>query len=123
MVEAGTQPAGAPSEGVTAEFPRSHKVYRRFEHAGKELAVPARRIHLDGAPGTLDVYDTSGPAGCAPEQGLPKLRASWVADRMARGEKNLSQMHFARRGIVTEEMAFAAAREGMSPEFVRAEIA
>src|SRR5262245_27877183 len=32
-------------------------------------------------------------------------------------------MHYARRGLVTEEMAFAAAREGVDPEFVRSEIA
>jgi phosphomethylpyrimidine synthase len=32
-------------------------------------------------------------------------------------------MHYARRGIVTPEMEFAALREGMAPEFVRSEIA
>ncbi|MEO6708941.1 MAG: phosphomethylpyrimidine synthase ThiC, partial [Planctomycetota bacterium] len=123
MVEARTQDAAADAGGAQAEFPRSHKVYRRLVHDGHELSVPARRIHLDGAPGTLDVYDTSGPAGFAPETGLPHLRAPWVGARVQRGEKNFSQMHFARRGIITEEMAFAAVREGMSAEFVRSEIA
>ncbi len=32
-------------------------------------------------------------------------------------------MHYARKGLVTEEMAYAAAREGVDPEFVRSEIA
>lgn len=32
-------------------------------------------------------------------------------------------MHYARQGVITEEMAFAAAREGLEPEFVRAEVA
>jgi phosphomethylpyrimidine synthase len=32
-------------------------------------------------------------------------------------------MHYAKRGIVTPEMEFAAIREGMAPEFVRSEIA
>jgi phosphomethylpyrimidine synthase len=32
-------------------------------------------------------------------------------------------MHYARKGIVTPEMEFAALREGMEPEFVRSEIA
>jgi phosphomethylpyrimidine synthase len=32
-------------------------------------------------------------------------------------------MHFARRGVVTEEMAYVAARECCDPEFVRSEIA
>jgi phosphomethylpyrimidine synthase len=31
-------------------------------------------------------------------------------------------MHYARKGIITEEMAFVAAREGVDPEFVRAEV-
>lgn len=32
-------------------------------------------------------------------------------------------MFYARQGLITEEMAFVAAREGMDPEFVRAEVA
>lgn len=32
-------------------------------------------------------------------------------------------MRYARQGVITEEMAFAAAREGLDPEFVRAEVA
>jgi phosphomethylpyrimidine synthase len=35
----------------------------------------------------------------------------------------VTQMHYARRGIVTPEMEFASLREGMDPEFVRREIA
>lgn len=31
-------------------------------------------------------------------------------------------MHYAKQGVVTEEMAFAAAREGLDPEFVRSEV-
>jgi phosphomethylpyrimidine synthase len=36
---------------------------------------------------------------------------------------NVTQMHYARRGIITPEMEFAALREGMDPEVVRREIA
>lgn len=32
-------------------------------------------------------------------------------------------MYYAKRGVVTEEMAYCAAREGLDPEFVRAEVA
>jgi phosphomethylpyrimidine synthase len=35
----------------------------------------------------------------------------------------VSQLHYARRGLITEEMAFVAAREGCTPEHVRDEIA
>ncbi|WP_195576068.1 phosphomethylpyrimidine synthase ThiC [Paenibacillus sp. 1001270B_150601_E10] len=41
----------------------------------------------------------------------------------AKAGSNVTQMHYARRGIVTPEMEFAAIREGVSPEFVREEIA
>src|SRR5262245_28501206 len=100
---------------IEASFPSSHKAYRRVVHRGTELAVPFRRIHLaDGEP-PLDVYDTSGPQGHDPHRGLPALRAPWIEERLRRGDENFSQMHYARRGLVTEEMAYAAAREGVDP--------
>ncbi|MDP4095636.1 phosphomethylpyrimidine synthase ThiC [Paenibacillus sp. P96] len=37
--------------------------------------------------------------------------------------RNVTQMHYARRGIITPEMEFAAIREGVEPEFVRQELA
>src|SRR5204863_3370059 len=37
--------------------------------------------------------------------------------------KNVSQMHYARRGIVTPEMEFIAIREGVAADFVREEVA
>jgi phosphomethylpyrimidine synthase len=43
--------------------------------------------------------------------------------RRARPGANVSQMHYARRGEITPEMAFVALREGVEPEFVRSEIA
>ncbi len=41
----------------------------------------------------------------------------------AKTGQNVTQMHYARKGIITPEMEFAAIREGLSPEFVRDEIA
>ncbi len=37
--------------------------------------------------------------------------------------KNVTQMHYARQGIITGEMEFIALREGYDPEFVRKEVA
>ncbi len=45
------------------------------------------------------------------------------APRRAKPGANVSQMHYARRGEITPEMEFVALREGLEPEFVRAEIA
>src|SRR5690349_14576056 len=39
------------------------------------------------------------------------------------GRENATQMHYAREGTVTEEMAYVAQREHVSPELVRAEVA
>jgi phosphomethylpyrimidine synthase len=99
----------------------------------------------------LRVYDTSGPY-TDPDleidlhRGLPELRRPWI---LARGEHDeteprrpsasglaltrprkalrshgiATQMYWARRGVVTPEMEFAAIRENVPPEFVRSEIA
>ncbi len=47
-------------------------------------------------------------------------RSEWIARREG---PVVTQMHFARKGIVTEEMEFVAAREGLDPELVRSEVA
>ena len=41
----------------------------------------------------------------------------------AKQGQNVTQLHYARKGIITPEMEFVAIRENMEPEFVRAEIA
>jgi phosphomethylpyrimidine synthase len=51
------------------------------------------------------------------------MRESWVSKRVSSGKSVVTQMHYARRGVVTEEMAYVAAREKVEPELVRAEIA
>ncbi len=103
-------------------FPGSEKLYREGVHGEHRFRVPFRRVHLStGNP--FDLYDTSGPQGCDPRTGLPGLRRSWIEERVTRGVRNHSQLHAARRGEVTPEMAFVALREGRDPEFVREEIA
>lgn len=41
----------------------------------------------------------------------------------AKPGRAVTQMHYARRGIITPEMEFVAIRENVSPEFVREEVA
>ncbi len=54
-------------------------------------------------------------------------RAEWVARRrieaQRNGDANMSQMHFARLGRVTEEMEYVARRESVAVELIRSEIA
>jgi phosphomethylpyrimidine synthase len=49
------------------------------------------------------------------------MRTEWVAKR--KDDPIRTQMHYARKGIVTEEMQFVAQREKLSPELVRSEVA
>ncbi len=49
------------------------------------------------------------------------MRSEWVARR--RGQANVTQMHFARQGIITEEMDYVARRENLPPELIRSEVA
>jgi phosphomethylpyrimidine synthase len=55
------------------------------------------------------------------------LRDGWIENRLAssgtNGARNLTQMHYARMGVITEEMVYVAKREQLSPELVRDEIA
>lgn len=88
----------------------------------QDFNVPRREVRLSNGE-TVYLYDTQGPQGYGVKEGLPKLRASWIEKRKARGDQNFSQMHYARRGEITEEMRFVAIREGVSPEFVRDEVA
>jgi phosphomethylpyrimidine synthase len=101
----------------SAAFPNSLKVY--LDGSGG-VRVPMREIALTNGE-SLRVYDTSGPQGHDVRQGLPKLREPWVAPR--RGSQTVTQLHYARKGIVTPEVEFVAIREGFDPEFVRSEVA
>ncbi len=132
--------------GATDGFPGSKKVYTEME-GWPDIRVPMREIAL--APTTegygaqenqpVRVYDTSGPYTdlnyrCDFTKGLPRVRRDWVLQRddveeyegrplRARAGANVTQLHYARKGIVTPEMQFVAVREQTAPEFVRSEVA
>ncbi len=111
------------------------------EGSRPDIRVPFSEVDLTNDDPPVRLYDTSGP-GSDPEVGLPQLRAHWIHERddveevdaagsanqgrrvrRAKPGKRPTQMHYARQGIVTPEMEFAAIREGLDPEVVREEIA
>ncbi len=51
---------------------------------------------------------------------LPPIRSEWVKKRTS---PVVTQMHYARQGIITEEMEYVAKRENLSPELIRSEVA
>ena len=95
--------------------------HRRVHVEKYGVRVPQREITLGGGEPPVRIYDTAGPEDVDPHVGLPRLRAPWIERR--RGHANQTQMHWARKGEITEEMAFVAVREGLTPEFVRDEVA
>jgi phosphomethylpyrimidine synthase len=49
------------------------------------------------------------------------MRTEWVKQRT--NDKIRTQMHYARKGMITGEMEYVARRENLSPELIRAEVA
>jgi len=108
---------------TTGPIQGSRKVYLE---GVDEIRVPVRRVGLTNGE-HHDVYDTSGPYTDAAavidlRAGLPALRAPWIAEREPIGGA-VSQLAYARAGIITSEMRFIAIREGVDVELVRSEVA
>ena len=119
-----------PTANTFAEaFPNSTKVFDETfvetPNGRVDLRVPVREVALSGGEPSVRLYDTSGPQGHNPRQGLPKLREPWLAPRRAdaRQGKAVTQLHYARQGEITPEMQFIATREGLPADFVRDEVA
>ncbi|MBN1653002.1 MAG: phosphomethylpyrimidine synthase ThiC [Deltaproteobacteria bacterium] len=102
---------------LTESFPGSSKVEMG------DLGVPARLIESVDGRSSLLVYDTTGPQGYDPRDGLPLRRNGWIKERGKAGDGNITQLHYARKGEITKEMRFVALRENVDPEFVRSELA
>jgi phosphomethylpyrimidine synthase len=128
----------------------SRKVY--VTGSRDDLRVPFREVSQSEGNPPIRLYDTSGfhtdpliPVDV--REGLPALRRHWILERSdveeyegrnapvegftgartkplrARGGAAVTQMAYARRGLVTPEMEFCAVREGVSPDVVRDEVA
>ncbi len=147
-------------EAALRPLPRSNKIY--VQGSRPDVQVPMRQIAQADTPASIGsesnppvvVYDCSGPysdpaAHIDIRQGLPALRAGWIAERndteilanlsseYGRGQAadpslaamrfpglerkprrakpgmNVSQMHYAKRGVITPEMEFIAIRENL----------
>ncbi|MFI3289588.1 MAG: phosphomethylpyrimidine synthase ThiC [Rikenellaceae bacterium] len=97
-----------------------------------DIKVGMRALELQTGD-TMLLYDTTGPYTDENfthniEQGLPNLRGEWIAEREAKdGFK--TQLWYARNGIITKEMEYAAIRESqgqetsITAEFIREAIA
>jgi phosphomethylpyrimidine synthase len=120
---------------ATRAFPGSRKAYVAGSRA--DLRVPMREVTQTATRSSggvepnppVTVYDTSGPY-TDPEaridliQGLPKMRAPWLKGRTLKPDlkspsPNVTQMHYARKGVITPEMEYVAIRENCRLEELR----
>ena len=126
--------------GLPASF-ASRKVY--VLGSRDDIRVGMREV-IQSQPDVnppIPVYDTAGPYSDPEFQpdassGLPAVRRPWLERRgdccsvkplhpctqkalRARADTGLTQLHYARRGIVTEEMEYAAVRESMRLDELR----
>ena len=93
--------------------------------------LPALRAGWIAGRGDVEEYQGRAPRpeddGRAAGAGLGGLDAVFPGagrpPRRGCGGRTVTQLAYARRGLITEEMEFAALREGLNPEVVRAEIA
>jgi phosphomethylpyrimidine synthase len=92
-----------------------------------EQGLPPRRLEWIEERGDTEQYD--GRPTDLRDNGKTAVRRGeasqeWQGERRRprRGE-NISQMHYARQGIITKEMAYVAVRESCDPELVREEVA
>ena len=125
--------------GYKVNYPNSKKIYKQID----ELKIPYRAIKIsdsDGGDRLFHVYDTTGPYTDPSydinlDSGLPKSRHEWIQNREHelgnRFNDSVTQLTYAKNGIITREMEYVAARENsfysneevlITPEFVRSEI-
>ena len=123
-------------------LPNSSKAYTQGT-MHPQIAVPHRQISLTNGK-TMNVYDTSGPytdvsVDINLEKGLNPIRRDWILarndteesfllpkelrvnypqhqPRKAKGTSPVSQLYYAKQGIITPEMEYIAIRESIYAE-------
>ena len=137
-------PTPPPGSGYADAFPNSTKIHldgprgvrvpmREIALGGRRAAAPGVRRHRPAGPGRAHgACHRSGARGSArapsatPAAAPAATQRSFPRDCGARScgrPGSITQLEFARRGEITEEMEFVALREGLPAELVRSEVA
>jgi phosphomethylpyrimidine synthase len=110
---------------------RGNEPVRLYDTSGPggdpEVGLPGLRREWIAGRGDVEEYG-GRPAGERDDgrrgrSGVPEFRGERRAPVRATEGRRVTQLHYARQGVVTPEMEFVAVREGVEPELVRAEIA
>jgi len=123
-------------EVALADSPRggANPAVRLYDTSGPgsdpTVGLPPLRAGWIAERGDTEVHE--GRRATARDDGRAAARGGTAAEafrgqaqptRRAKAGRAVTQMHYARKGIVTPEMHFVARREGVDPEQVRSEIA
>jgi len=132
---------------TTGSLPASRKIYKTGQQFA-DIKIPMREIAVHPTAGEAPtiVYDCSGPytdpdVTIDLSAGLPRLRTKWISQRndveeypgrntglgysvkclplRAKKGKAVTQIAYARAGIITAEMEFVAIRENIGREEVK----
>ena len=125
---------GDLSVPVTRVTLTNGETFDRYTTAGPgsepEIGLPALRSAWIAGRADAGAYDgratelrDNGRGALRRGEAREEWRGTRRAPLRARAGHTVTQMHYARRGIVTEEMAYVAQREGCDVELVRGEVA
>ncbi|MFW6774554.1 phosphomethylpyrimidine synthase ThiC [Nocardioides sp. CPCC 205120] len=135
LLEGPPGPDGTPLRvPVTRVALTDGSTFDRYTTAGPgsdpEVGLPPLRTPWLDARGDTAPYEgratrlrDDGPAAVRRGEVRTQWRGERRAPRRALPGRRPTQLHLARQGVVTTEMAYAAAREGCDPELVRSEVA
>jgi phosphomethylpyrimidine synthase len=127
-----------PRDDIAVPFTRvaltNGETFDRYATAGPgsdpEVGLPALRSGWVAERGDTEDYDgregqllDNGRAAVRRGEARDQWRGHRARPRRARPGRTVTQMHYARRGVVTPEMEYVAIREGMDVELVRSEVA
>ncbi|KIL41313.1 thiamine biosynthesis protein ThiC [Gordoniibacillus kamchatkensis] len=125
---------------VTADGERGNAPVRVYDSSGPytdagletdiRKGLPANRLNWIMERGDVEAYagrtvraEDNGHKSDAAAGQIETFPGTKRQPLRAKAGANVTQMHYARKGVVTPEMEYIAIRENVSPEFVRQEVA
>jgi phosphomethylpyrimidine synthase len=81
------------------------------------------RNDVERYEGRMVTPQDNGYKSASKQSNLELFPSQHIKPLVAKKGKSVTQLHYARKGIITPEMEFIAIREQMEPEFVRQEVA
>jgi phosphomethylpyrimidine synthase len=102
--------------------PQGHDV-RQGLPSVRDAWIRQREVQSLPHPEAAHATEGSNPSGIQAPRSRSLTTLGMRCQAVNRGRSPITQLHYARRGLVTEEMEFVSIREGLPADFVRSEVA